>query len=338
MHRVVLIEGDGIGQEVVNAAVSAIAATGVVIDYEKRLLGLSALHELNDATPKETFDAIRKAGVALKGPTTTPVGGGHRSANVALRQELDLYACIRPIRSIPGVSTRYNNVDMVIFRENTEGLYCGKELLLQKGMAVSLRIMTEEKCLRIAKKAFQYAKAQGRKKVCAVHKANILKVGDGLYLDALRHVQKDYPNLEYSEVIVDALCMKMVEKPELFDVLITENMFGDIISDLGAGLIGGLGVAPGANIGDYGAVFEATHGSAPDIAGKDLANPTAMMESAILMLEHLKEPKAAGWLRAGLYATLQEKSLQTKDLGGSSGTAQFTEHVVAAIKKIRGAG
>lgn len=338
MHRVVLIEGDGIGQEVVTAAVLAIAATGVQIDYEKRLLGLSALNELNDATPKETFDAIRKAGVALKGPTTTPVGGGHRSANVALRQELDLYACIRPIRSIPGVSTRYDRVDMVIFRENTEGLYCGKELLLQKGMAVSLRIMTEEKCLRIAKKAFQYAEAQGRKKVCAVHKANILKVGDGLYLDAVRHVQKDYPNLEYSEVIVDALCMKLVEKPEQFDVLITENMFGDIISDLGAGLIGGLGVAPGANIGDHWAVFEATHGSAPDIAGKDLANPTAMMKSAIMMLEYLKEPKAAGWLRAGLYAILQEKSLQTKDLGGRASTAQFTERVVTAIKKIRAAG
>jgi isocitrate dehydrogenase (NAD+) len=332
VHQIVLIEGDGIGPEVVNAAVAAIDATGVKIKWEPHALGLKALEQYKTPVPDSTIEAIKRAGVALKGPTTTPVGGGHKSANVALRQALDLYACIRPVKSLPGVETRFSDVDLIIVRENTEGLYCGQEIQVSADCAISLRIMTEQGCTRIAKAAFELARTHGRKSVCAVHKANILKLGDGLFLNAIRKVRESYPELEYQEAIVDALCMRMVSNPVSFDVLVSENMFGDILSDLTAGLVGGLGIVPGANIGDGCAVFEAVHGSAPDIAGLDLANPTAMMQTGVMLLNHIGEKAAAARLSQGITQALGEKSSKTKDLGGQASTTQFTHTVVNFIK------
>jgi isocitrate dehydrogenase (NAD+) len=331
MHSATLICGDGIGPEVVQSAVDIIEAAHVKINWDVQLLGQEALERGFDLVPLKTLESIKKHGVALKGPTTTPIASGHSSANVALRKALDLYACIRPVKSIAGLETRYRNVDLLIVRENTEGLYVGQELEIQPGCVVSLRLMTHNACLRIAKKAFSYAQAHGYNKVAIIHKANILKKGDGLWLSAMHQAARDFNNIIFQEVIIDALCMKLVINPQDFQVLVLENMFGDIVSDLCAGLVGGLGLVPGANIGDEVAVFEAVHGSAPDIALKNIANPTALIQSAIMMLKYLKEEKAATRIEQALFATLKEKTLRTRDLGGELGTRDFSQSVIARL-------
>lgn len=330
-YVVTLIEGDGIGPEVVGGAVAILNAAAVNIKFDEQLLGLRAIERSGTAVPQKTIDSIKANGIALKGPTTTPVGGGHKSANVTLRKELDLYSCIRPVKSVPGIETRFSGVDLVVIRENTEGLYAGHEIEVQPGCVVSLRTMTEKGCTRIANAAFAYARKHGRQKVTAVHKANILKLGDGLLLRCAENVRKEYPDIEYDEVIIDAFCMKLVSDPTRFDVFFMENMFGDIVSDLCAGLIGGLGLLPGANIGDKYAVFEAVHGSAPDIAGQNLANPTALIQSSILMLHHLGEHVAALRIEDALYKVLSEKDLRTKDLGGRSNTKEFIKHIIERL-------
>ena len=330
-HTATLIYGDGIGVEVVQSAVDIIEASRVKISWDVQLLGAEAIKEKNTPVPPETIESIKKNGVALKGPTTTPVGSGHTSANVSLRKTLDLYACIRPVKSIPGLETKFAHVDLVVVRENTEGLYVGQEFEIQPGCVVSLRVMTKKACLRIAQKAFSFAHNTGRLKVCAVHKANILKKGDGLWLECMRQIASEYPKIEYEEVIIDALCMKLVINPQSFQVLVLENMFGDIVSDLCAGLVGGLGLVPGANIGDNCAVFEAVHGSAPDIAGMNRANPTAMIQSALMMLRYLKEEQAAQKIEKALFACLAEKALRTSDLGGNLGTKEFTQQLIARL-------
>lgn len=330
-HHVTLIYGDGIGPEVVWCAREVVDAAGVKISWHEQPLGLGALERFGTAVPLETLESIKANKVALKGPTTTPVSGGHKSANVLLRKELDLYACIRPIKSIPGITTRYENVDLVVVRENTEGLYVGQEFAIQPGCVVSLRTMTQKGCSRIARAAFMYAQNHQRRKVTLGHKANILKMGDGLLLACADQVSRDFPHIPYDQIIVDALCMRLVMEPRDFDVIVLENMFGDMLSDLCAGLVGGLGVAAGANIGDDCAVFEAVHGSAPDIAGRDIANPTALIQSAIMMLQHLKEDGAAGRIERALYGVLAEQSLKTKDLGGTCGGRQFTKHLISRL-------
>jgi len=331
-HSITLIYGDGIGPEVVRSAVEVIDESGVKINWQESLLGLSAMERYNEAVPKDTLLSIKKTKVALKGPTTTPVGGGHISANVVLRKELDLYACIRPIKSIPTVETRFSDVDIVVIRENTEGLYAGPEVELAPGVVVSFRVMTEKGCTRIAKTAFHYADKFKRHQVTLGHKANILKLGDGLLLQAARRIRADFPKISYEEAIVDALAMRLVSEPRNFDVIVLENMFGDIISDLCAGLVGGLGLVPGANIGDEYAVFEAVHGSAPDIAQQDLANPCAMIASALMMLRYLEEYEAAERIEKALFAVLAEKPLRTRDLGGKAGTKEFTTHVIRKLR------
>lgn len=328
-HSITLMYGDGIGPEVVQAAVDIIEASQLHVNWDIELLGLKALERENNPLPKATIESIKKNRVALKGPTTTPVGTGHKSANVLLRKTLDLYACIRPVKSIPGVKTRFDGVDLLIVRENTEGLYIGAEFEVQPGCVVALRTITERSSLRIAASAFQLAK--NRKKVTAVHKANILKLSDGLFLSCAERIAREFPSVAYEEAIIDALCMRLVIDPGQFDVLLLENMFGDIVSDLAAGLVGGLGLVPGANLNSEIAVFEAVHGTAPDIAGKDLANPTAMIQSAIMMLRHLNENAKASRIEDALFAVLKEKSLRTRDLGGELGTRAFTKEVIARL-------
>lgn len=332
IHKITLIDGDGIGPEVINSAIQVIEASGVKVQWDNQLLGLKALEKCGDPVPQATLDSIRSNKIALKGPTTTPVGGGHKSANVTLRKVLDLYACIRPIKSVPGVKTRFSDVDFVIVRENTEGLYSGQELEIQPGCVVSLRTMTEKGCTRIAKAAFEYAQKNRRHKVLLAHKANILKLGDGLLLKCAEKVRPQYPSIGFELAIVDALCMRLVSEPRDFDVIFLENMFGDILSDLGAGLVGGLGLVPGANIGQDYAVFEPVHGSAPDIAGMDLANPTATIQSAVMMLRHLDEHEKAQKIESALFSALEEPRLCTKDLKGSSGTKQFTKYIIDRLK------
>ncbi|MCA9508619.1 MAG: isocitrate/isopropylmalate dehydrogenase family protein [Myxococcales bacterium] len=331
-HSITLIRGDGIGPEVVGAAVDIIEAVGVKVDWDIQDLGVCALEKKGNATPKESFDSIIKNKVALKGPTTTPLGGGHRSANVALRKELDLYACIRPVKSIEGVASRFRDVDIVVVRENTEGLYVGQELEIQPGCIISLRTTTKKASMRIAQSAFKFSKTYGRSKITCVHKANILKQSDGLFLQCAERVAQENPHVIYEQAIIDALCMRLVIEPEKFDVLLLENMFGDIVSDLCAGLIGGLGLVPGANIGDECAVFEAVHGSAPDIAGKNIANPCAMIQSAVMMLRYLGEQEAALKIESALLGVLKQKHLKTKDLGGELGTKEFTQNVIESLR------
>lgn len=325
--RVVLIPGDGIGPSISDAVVRIVDAAGAEIEWDRRPAGAGAIPVYGDALPDETLDAIREAGVALKGPITTPIGKGFTSVNVRLRKELNLYANLRPVRSLPGVPSRYENVDLVIVRENTEGLYSGIEHEIIPGVIESLRVMTRDACLRIARFAFEYARRHQRKKVTAVHKANIMKLADGLFLDCFYTVAKNYPDIEADDCIVDAACMKLVMNPHQFDVIVMENLYGDILSDLCAGLIGGLGVAPGANLGDDVAVFEAVHGSAPDIAGKNLANPTALLLSAILMLRYLNKDDVADRVFEALKKTLQA-GIRTRDLGGTASTTEFTEAIV----------
>lgn len=327
-HAVTLINGDGIGPEVIRSAVDIIEASGVKISFDEQMLGERAYERTKEILPLSTINSIKSNGVALKGPTTTPIASGHRSANVLLRKELDLYASIRPVKSIPGVITRYSDVDIVVVRENTEGLYSGQEFEIHPGCVISLRTMTEKGCTRIAHAAFSFAQKNHRKKVCVVHKANILKMGDGLLLKCANSERKKFPESDYSEMIIDAFCMKVVTDPTLFEVVFLENMFGDIVSDLCAGLVGGLGLVPGANLGEKYAVFEPVHGSAPDIAGKNLANPTATIQSVVMMLRHLGEHNAARRIETALLATLAEKHLRTRELGGDSTTQHFTKHII----------
>jgi isocitrate dehydrogenase (NAD+) len=330
-YTITLIPGDGIGPEVTAAAVRVLTATGIEFDWQTEVAGASAVGEHGTALPPRVLESVRRNKVGLKGPTETPVGTGHRSVNVALRKELDLYANLRPLRTLPGVKSRYEDVDVVVVRENTEDLYSGLEHVVVPGVVESLKIITERASTRIALFAFEYAVAHGRKRISAVHKANIMKLSDGLFLDCCRLVAKQYPQIQYDEIIVDNLCMQLVLDPTRFDTLLLENLYGDIVSDLCAGLIGGLGLAPGANIGDGVAIFEAVHGSAPDIAGKNLANPVALILSSTLMLEHLGEKDAGGRVRRAVLAVLQEGKTLTRDLGGSSGTTEIAEAIAARV-------
>ena len=330
-YAVTLIPGDGIGPEVVAAGVRVLTATGIPFEWETQPAGASAIGEHGNALPARVLESIRKNKVALKGPTETPVGTGHRSVNVELRIQLDLYANLRPIESLPGVKSRYEGVDLVVVRENTEDLYSGLEHVVVPGVVESLKIITEKASTRIARFAFDYSRAHARRKVIAVHKANIMKLSDGLFLDCCRKVAKEYADVAYDEMIVDNTCMQLVLDPTRFDVLLLENLYGDIVSDLCAGFVGGLGMTPGANIGTTGAVFEAVHGSAPDIAGKNLANPIALILSGALMLDHLGEHEAAGRVRRAVRALLAEGKKLTRDLGGTAGTTEIAEAIASRV-------
>jgi isocitrate dehydrogenase (NAD+) len=329
--QLVLIPGDGIGPEVTDATCRVVAAAGATIDWVIAPAGLDAAAKFGDPLPEGTLDLIRKHRVALKGPCTTPVGKGFRSINVRLRQGLDLYASIRPVRSLPGVTTPFENVDLIVVRENTEGLYAGLEHIVVPGVVESLRVITRPAAERIVRYAFEMARAQGRSKVTFCHKADVMRMSDGLFLHCARTVADEFPFIAFDEKLIDNLCLELVLDPTKFDVLVMENLFGDVISDLCAGLVGGLGVVPGANLGTRYAVFEAVHGSAPDIAGKGLANPIACLRSAALMLEHVGAREAAGRIEHSVRKTLESKVGLTRDLGGDGNTATITSELIANL-------
>ena len=330
-HVITLIPGDGIGPEVTESVVRIFKVAAVDIDWERHDAGVLAFEKTGETLPAPLLDSIKRNKVALKGPVTTPIGQGFTSVNVGLRKALDLYANLRPVRNLPGVESRYSGVDLIIVRENTEDLYAGLEHEVVPGVVESLKIITEKASTNIAKFAFEYARKYGRKRVTAIHKANIMKLGDGLFLDSTRRVSTNYIDITYDERIVDAACMHLVMHPERLDVLLLPNLYGDIVSDLCAGLVGGLGVVPGANLGHEMAVFEAVHGSAPDIAHKNLANPTALLLSALMMLDHIGERDASEKIRAALVRVLSEGKVRTRDLGGESSTTEFTEAICHAI-------
>ncbi|RMI09270.1 MAG: isocitrate dehydrogenase (NAD(+)) [Calditrichaeota bacterium] len=330
-YDVTLIPGDGIGPEVAQAARKVLDATGIAFNWHEYPAGETAIQQYGTPLPEETLESIRRDGIALKGPIATPIGKGFRSVNVELRKRLDLYANFRPARSIRGIKTRYENVDIIVIRENTEGLYSGLEHEVVPGVVESQRIITEKGSRRIVEVAFRVARKYRRKKVTAVHKANILKMSDGLFLEVAREIAQQYPDIDYEEAIVDATAMKLVLDPSQFDVLVMENLFGDIISDLTSGLIGGLGVAPSANVGDHYAVFEAVHGSAPDIAGKGIANPTALILSGALMLRHLDEEEAEARIYRAVNEVIGEGKTVTPDLGGTATTEAFVEAIIEAL-------
>ena len=333
-HQITLIPGDGIGPEVAEATVQAVEATGVAVEWERVEAGTRALAEYGQLIPDDVFASLEVTRVGLKGPTATPIGGGHQSINVALRKKLGLYTNFRPVRMLPGLKTRFHDLplDLAIFRENTEDLYSGLEHEVVPGVVESLKIITQNASMKIARAAFEYARRDGRKKVTAIHKANIMKLSDGLFLKCCREVASQFPEIHYNELIVDNACMQLVMRPETFDLLVLPNLYGDIISDLAAGLVGGLGIVPGANIGDGHAIFEAVHGTAPDIAGKGMANPTALMQSAVLMLAHIGERDASARLQAAIHGAYAEKDNLTGDVGGSSSTSEFTAAVVRRLK------
>jgi isocitrate dehydrogenase (NAD+) len=330
-HTITLIPGDGIGPEVTDAVVRILEATGVKFAWERFAAGAGAFEAHGEYIPKELYEAIARNRVALKGPVTTPIGGGFASINVKLRQTFELFANFRPIKNLPGLKTNYPDVDLIIIRENTEGLYVGLEHEVVPGVIESIKVMTEKGCTRIAKFAFEYANKHGRKKIHAIHKANIMKMSDGLFLRCCRDVGKNFPNITYAEHIIDNTCMQLVMNPYQYDTLVMENLYGDIVSDLCAAFVGGLGLVPGANLGAEAAIFEAVHGSAPDIAGKDLANPTALLQSAILMLRHIDEGDAADRLQTALEKTYAEKKSLTRDVGGTAGTRAFADAVIEAL-------
>ena len=332
-HTITLIPGDGIGPEVTEPTLNIIKATGVTIDWETHLAGAEALKKHGTTIPNELMDSFNKNKVALKGPVTTPVGEGFASVNVELRQTFNLYANLRPIKNLPGVKARYQNVDLIVVRENTEGLYSGIEHEVVPGVMESLKIITEKASTRIAEFAFEFARSRGRKKVAAVHKANIMKLTDGLFLSCAKTVAEKYPEIGFSDVIVDNACLQLVLDPLKFDVLLLENLYGDIVSDLAAGLVGGLGVVPGANLGDEHALFETVHGSAPDIKGKNIANPTALILAAVMMLDHISEKVAAKKIRSALEKVLMQGDVLTPDLGGSASTKKFADAVIREIEK-----
>jgi isocitrate dehydrogenase (NAD+) len=337
-HPIVLIPGDGIGPEVTAAVRHILAAAGAPVEWVECQAGLAALEQGRDVLPRDTLEAITHHRVALKGPCTTPIGEGFTSINVRLRKELDLYAAVRPVRSLDGVPTRFSGVDLVIVRENTEGLYSGIEAELAPGVVTTTKVATERACTRIARWAFHYARQRGRGKVTVFHKANIMKLTDGMFIRCARAVHdREFTEIGYQEMIIDAGCMAMVQDPTRFDLLLLENLYGDVLSDLVAGLVGGLGVVPGANIGDRSAVFEAVHGSAPDIAGRNLANPLALLMSAVMMLNHLGETRedpacaAAAQRIKDAYNRALAQGRKTRDLGGTLGTAEFAAAVVAHL-------
>jgi len=333
-HRITLIPGDGIGPEVAEATVRVVDATGVAIEWERVDAGEKALAETGELLPKSVYQSLARTHVGLKGPTATPIAGGHKSINVTLRKTLDLYTNFRPVRMLPGLKTRFQGVpiDMIIFRENTEDLYSGLEHEVVAGVVESLKIITRTASIRIARATFQYAQREGRKKVTAVHKANIMKMSDGLFLKCCREVAADFPEIKYEELIVDNACMQLVMRPETFDVLLLPNLYGDIVSDLAAGLVGGLGIVPGANLGEHDAVFEAVHGTAPDIAGKGKANPTALMQSAALMLAHVGERDASRRLQKAIEGVYAEGKHLTGDLGGKATTTDFAAAIIAYMR------
>jgi isocitrate dehydrogenase (NAD+) len=334
-YKISLIPGDGIGPEVTAAARKVLAAAGIIVDWEIVEAGQVAVEKYNTTLPDETLDSIKKNKVALKGPLTTPIGEGFKSVNVELRKTLDLYANFRPVRSSLGISLHHTGIDLVIFRENTEDLYAGMENEIAPGVAQGLKIITEKASKRIARFTFEWSKRNNRHTVHAVHKANIMKKSDGLFLRSVRDVSKEYPMIKYKEIIVDNCAMQLVMRPENFDVLVLTNLYGDIISDLTAGLVGGLGMVPGANIGDDYAVFESVHGSAPDIAGKGIANPLATIASAVLMLRHIDEEKIAARIRAAITLLLAEKKFLTPDLGGTCTTDEITDALIEKISLLR---
>jgi len=333
-HPVTLIPGDGIGPEVADATVRAVEATGVAVEWERVDAGAKALAETGELLPKAVFQSLHHTHVGLKGPTETPVAGGHKSINVTLRKRLDLYTNFRPVRMLRGLKTRFQDlpIDMVIFRENTEDLYAGLEHEVVKDVVESLKVITRTASLRIARATFQFARREGRKKVTAVHKANIMKLSDGLFLKCCREVAAECSEIRYEELIVDNTCMQLVMRPETFDVLLLPNLYGDIVSDLAAGLVGGLGIVPGANLGEKDAVFEAVHGTAPDIAGQGRANPTALMQSAALMLVHLGEREAGQRLQQAIEKVYAEGKHLTPDVGGKASTSEFTDAVISCLR------
>jgi len=331
-HTITLIPGDGIGPEVAGAVVKVLETAGLDVEWESHLAGVLALERHGSTLPAELLNSIARNKVALKGPVTTPVGGGFTSVNVGLRKALDLYANLRPVWNIPAVPSRYENVDLVIVRENTEDLYSGLEHEVVPGVVESLKIITEQASTRIARFAFEHARKYGRKRVTAVHKANIMKMGDGLFLRCVKAVATEYPDIQCDDRIVDAACMALVMNPSQFDVLVMPNLYGDIVSDLCAGLVGGLGVVPAANLGSDIGVFEAVHGSAPDIAGKSLANPMALLGSAVLMLRHINEGTIADRVVKALGDVLSEGTVRTKDLGGRASTIEFTEAICRKLQ------
>jgi isocitrate dehydrogenase (NAD+) len=332
-HTITLIPGDGIGPEVAEPTLKVIKAAGVDIDWETHLAGAEALKKHGTTIPKGLMDSFNKNKVALKGPVTTPVGEGFASVNVELRKTFDLYANLRPIKNLPGVKARYQNVNLIVVRENTEGLYSGIEHEVVPGVMESLKIITEKASTRIAKFAFEFARSCARKKVAAVHKANIMKLTDGLFLSCAKNVSEKYSDIGFSDVIVDNACLQLVLDPLQFDVLLLENLYGDIVSDLAAGLVGGLGVVPGANLGDDHALYETVHGSAPDIKGKNVANPTALILASVMMLEHISEKTAAKKIRSALEKVLIKGDALTPDLGGSGSTKKFADAIIKEIEK-----
>ena len=333
-HRITLIPGDGIGPEVAEATARAVEAAGAQVVWEQVEVGAAALAKTGEMLPKAVLESLARTHVGLKGPTATPIAGGHRSINVVLRKKLDLYTNFRPVRMLAGLKTRFQGVpiDMVIFRENTEDLYSGLEHEVVKDVVESLKIITRTASIRIARATFEFARREGRKKVTAVHKANIMKMSDGLFLKCCREIAEEFTEIKYEELIVDNACMQLVMRPETFDVLLLPNLYGDIVSDLAAGLVGGLGIVPGANLGEKDAIFEAVHGSAPDIAGKGKANPTALMQSAALMLAHIGERDASRRLQSAIESVYAAGKSLTGDVGGSASTTQFTDAIIAHMQ------
>ncbi len=333
-HKITLIPGDGIGPEIMDATLRILEATGLKFEYERYAAGADAFEKYHEYIPKDLIDSIERTKVALKGPVTTPIGGGFSSINVALRKKFELFANFRPIRNLPHIPTRYPGVDLIIVRENTEGLYSGIEHEVVPGVVESLKIITEKASTRIARFAFDYARRAKRKRIHAIHKANIMKLSDGLFIRCSRNVSKEYPEITYGEHIVDNTCMQLVMNPYQYDILLLENLYGDIISDLCAAFVGGLGVVPGANIGHEIAIFEAVHGSAPDIAGKNIANPTALLRSAVLMLRHLHEDATADKIRAAVDLVYRQPEKLTRDLGGKASTSEFADTVIEALETV----
>jgi isocitrate dehydrogenase (NAD+) len=331
-HKVTLIPGDGIGPEVIQAAVRILEATGVKFEWESYAAGSEAFEKYHEYIPKELNESIERTRVGLKGPITTPIGGGFSSINVELRKRFELFANFRPIRNLPHISTRYPDVDLIIVRENTEGLYSGIEHEVVPGVVESLKIITEKASTRISRFAFDYARQNKRKKIHSIHKANIMKMSDGLFIRCSRAVSKEYPEIAYAEHIVDNTCMQLVMNPYQYDMLLLENLYGDIVSDLCAGLVGGLGLVPGANFGHDCAIFEAVHGSAPDIAGKNIANPTAVLRSALLMLRHLGEHEAAWKVRNAIEQVYRDQAKLTRDVGGNASTSEFADAIIQAME------
>jgi isocitrate dehydrogenase (NAD+) len=330
-HVVTLIPGDGIGPEVTAAVVRILEASGVRFAWERFAAGAEAFKQQGEYIPKELYESIERTKLALKGPVTTPIGGGFASINVTLRKNFELYANFRPIKNLPGLETKYPGVDLIIIRENTEGEYVGLEHEVVPGVVTSLKVITQKGSTRISQFAFDYARKHGRKKIHAIHKANIMKMSDGLFLKCSREIAKGFPEISYGEHLIDNTCMQLVMNPYQYDVLLMENLYGDIVSDLCAAFVGGLGLVPGANLGAEAAIFEAVHGSAPDIAGKDLANPTALLRSALLMLRHIDEDAAADRIQAAIEKVYAEKKALTRDVGGTSGTSAFADAVVEAM-------